>query len=87
MKSQIVRISSETHLRLKAMAAASGETIVEILSKAVDAYRREMLLKDANIAFAKLKENEKLWKDEKNEREEWGTTLTDGLDKGQIPHG
>jgi len=69
------------------MAAASGETIVEILSKAVDAYRREMLLKDANIAFAKLKENEKLWKDEKNEREEWGTTLTDGLDKGQIPHG
>ena len=83
MKSQIVRISSETHSRLKAMAAASGETLGELLTKAVDAYRREGLLNDANKAFAKLKEDEELWKGEQNEREEWGTTLADGLEKNE----
>ncbi|MDI9368221.1 MAG: hypothetical protein QM445_07695 [Thermotogota bacterium] len=81
MKTQIVRISSETHSRLKAMASASGEPIGEILAKAVDAYRRKMLLNDANRAFARLKEREELWKDEQNEREEWETALADGLDK------
>ena len=83
MKTQIVRISSETHSRLKAMALASGETIGEILAKAVDAYRREMLLNDANRAFAKLKEREELWKDEQKEREEWETALADGLDRDE----
>ena len=83
MKTQIVRISSETHSRLKAMALASGETIGEILAKAVDAYRREMLLNDANRAFARLKEREELWKDEQKEREEWETALADGLDKDE----
>ena len=83
MKTQIVRISSETHSRLKAMASASGETIGEILAKAVDAYRREMLLNDANRAFAKLKEREELWKDEQKEREEWETALADGLKKDE----
>ncbi len=83
MKTQIVRISSETHSRLKAMASASGETIGEILAKEVDAYRREMLLNDANRAFARLKEREELWKDEQKEREEWETALADGLDKDE----
>lgn len=78
-----MRISSETHSRLKAMALASGETIGEILAKAVDAYRREMLLNDANRAFAKLKEREELWKDEQKEREEWETALADGLKKDE----
>jgi len=83
LKTQIVRISSETHSRLKAMASASGETIGEILAKAVDAYRRKMLLNDANRAFARLKERKELWKDEQNEREEWETALADGLEKDE----
>ena len=83
MKTQIVRISSETHSRLKTMASASGETIGEILAKAVDAYRRKMLLNDANRAFARLKERKELWKDEQNEREEWETALADGLEKDE----
>jgi len=83
LKTQIVRISSETHSRLKAMASVSGETIGEILAKAVDAYRREMLLNDANRAFARLKEREELWKDEQNEREEWETALADALKKDE----
>jgi len=65
------------------MASASGETIGEILAKAVDAYRRKMLLNDANRAFARLKERKELWKDEQNEREEWETALADGLEKDE----
>lgn len=83
MKTQIVRISSETHSRLKAMASASGETIGEILAKAVDVYRRKMVLNDSNRAFARLKERKELWKDEQNEREEWETALADGLEKDE----
>ena len=62
MKTQIVRVPFETHSRLKAMASASGETIGEILAKAVESYRRELLLEDTNEAFSKLKEQADLWK-------------------------
>ena len=78
MKTQIVRIPFETHLRLKAMASASGETIGEILAKAVESYRRELLLEDTNEAFSKLKEQAALWKGELDEREEWEGALLDG---------
>ena len=83
MKTQVVRVPSETHSRLKAMASASGETIGEVLVKAVESFRREMLLNSTNEAFAKLREKESLWKDEQNERDEWEATLDDGLDDNE----
>ncbi|CCU85405.1 MAG: hypothetical protein PHO82_11460 [Mesotoga sp.] len=78
MKTQIVRVPFETHSRLKAMASASGETIGEILAKAVESYRRVLLLEDTNEAFSKLKEQADLWKGELDEREEWEGSLLDG---------
>lgn len=78
MKTQIVRVPFETHSMLKAMASASGETIGEILAKAVESYRRELLLEDTNEAFSKLKEQADLWKGELDEREEWEGSLLDG---------
>jgi len=60
------------------MASASGETIGEILAKAVESYRRELLLEDTNEAFSKLKEQADLWKGELGEREEWEGSLLDG---------
>jgi hypothetical protein len=60
------------------MASASGKTIGEMLSKAVESYRRELLLEDTNEAFAKQKEQGDLWKGELVEREEWEGTLSDG---------
>jgi len=78
LKTQIVRVPFETHSMLKAMASASGETIGEILAKAVESYRRELLLEDTNEAFSKLKEQADLWKGELDEREEWEGSLLDG---------
>jgi len=60
------------------MASASGKTIGEMLAKAVESYRRELLLEDTNEAFSKLKEQGDLWKGELVEREEWEGTLSDG---------
>jgi len=60
------------------MASASGETIGEILAKAVESYRRELLLEDTNEAFSKLREQADLWKGELDEREEWEGSLLDG---------
>jgi len=60
------------------MASASGETIGEILAKAVESYRRVLLLEDTNEAFSKLKEQADLWKGELDEREEWEGSLLDG---------
>ena len=83
MNTQVVRVPSETHSRLKAMASARGETIGEVLVKAVESFRREMLLNDTNKAFAKLRESEHLWKNEQSERDEWEATLVDGLDDNE----
>jgi len=83
LNTQVVRVPTETHSRLKAMASARGETIGEVLVKAVESFRRQMLLNDANEAFGKLRQNEKLWKDEHHEREEWEATLADGLDNNE----
>jgi len=51
-----------------------------ILDRAIEAYRRERFLRDANADFAALKKNRKAWREELAERKLWERTLGDGLD-------
>jgi len=80
MPSANVRISEETREILRELAHQEGESMQEILDKAVENYRRQKFLDDANTAFAALKKNPKAWKEELEEREIWDQTLNDGLD-------
>lgn len=79
MPSASVRISEETRETLRELAHQEGESMQAILDKAVESYRRQKFLDDANAAFAALKSNPEAWKEELDERKLWDQTLNDGL--------
>ena len=48
--------------------------------KAVEEYRRQRLLDEANAAYSALRGDEREWQEELVERRDWEATLPDGLD-------
>ena len=62
------------------MAEQSGESMPKVLDNAIEAYRRQKFLEQANAAYRALKSNAKSWKEERAEREAWNATLADGLE-------
>lgn len=75
-----VRIGRQAHRKLKVLAKSSGDSLTEALDKAIEAYRRERFLDEANAAYAALKKNKAGWRQEQTERREWDATMTDGLE-------
>lgn len=71
MASTSVRLSQEAYQHLQAIAEQTGETQQQILARAVEAYRRQIFLDDANAAFERLRKDTRLWKHEQQERAEW----------------
>jgi hypothetical protein len=61
------------------------DSMQAVLDKAIERYRRERFLRDANADFAALKRNRRAWKKELKERELWGHTLSDGLPEEWTP--
>ena len=51
-----------------------------VLEKAIETYRRQKFLEEANASYAALKANPKKWKEETAERELWDSTSADGLE-------
>ncbi len=80
MPSETVRVRPVTHAKLKQLARQSGLSMPQLLEKAIEAYRRENLLKEANRAYAALHGNARSWAEEQSERAEWDATLADGLE-------
>ena len=52
-----------------------------VLKEAIDRYRREKFLEEANRAFASLRSDPGAWREEQQEREIWGHTAGDGLEE------
>ena len=75
-----ITINKNTHDVLLRISKQSGDNLQTLLDKAVEQYRRQMFLLQANQAFVTLRKNELLWQDELNERQEWDRTLTDEID-------
>lgn len=71
MASVPVRLSEEAHQILQRIAEQTGDSLQKILSRAVEEYRRKLFLEDANAAFARLRQDKKLWKHEQKERTDW----------------
>lgn len=78
MSGTTVRISNRSAQILKKIAKQKGESLQKILDEAVEEHRRTLILKEANSAYARLKNDSSLWDEEKLERDQWATTLTDG---------
>ncbi len=74
-----VRISLHTHELLRQLAEEEDNSMQAVLDKAIERYRRDKFLRDANADFAALKRDKKAWKDELKERDLWEQTLADGL--------
>jgi hypothetical protein len=53
----------------------------EVLDRAVEAYRRQIFLREANSAFALLRDNPKAWDAETEERQVWDVAVGDGVER------
>lgn len=80
MPSVTVRISSTARKMLRELAANTGESMQSLLDKAIEAYRRECFLDQANEAFAALRRDPKKWKAEIEERNAWDATLAENVE-------
>jgi predicted transcriptional regulator len=80
MRSATVRISAKARQMLRELAAQSGESMQEILDKAIDHYQREQFWKEANASFAALRQDAEAWQHELAERALWDNTLMDGIE-------
>jgi hypothetical protein len=50
-----------------------------VLDRAIELYRRQALLEQANAAYAALRASPEAWQEELGEREAWEATLADDL--------
>ena len=75
-----MRVSENVRLSLGTLAAEMGVSMKSVLEDAVEAYRRQCFLQEANEAYAALRGDPVAWKAEAEEREEWDNTLSDGLE-------
>ena len=64
---------------LRALAEETDESMMEILDKAIETYRRQRFLAGLNADFAALRKKKAAWEEELAERRTWNAALTDGL--------
>jgi hypothetical protein len=74
-----VKINAETYAKLKETVAETGEPMIVVLAKAVDAYRRQAFLEGVNADFAALRNDCRAWAEEQSDRAAWDATLADDL--------
>lgn len=80
MPAETVRVTPDTHRRLKELAEMTGEPMTVILKRAVEAYRRDRFLDECDRAYARLKGDAQEWAEELAERKVWEGALADGLE-------
>ena len=79
-QSATVRISEQSHYRLRELAAQSGEPMQAVLDKAVEQYRRQKFLEKCHAAYCVLQQDPAAWADYQQEFAAWDVTLLDGLE-------
>ena len=77
MATGTVRINQKSHNILRQIASKEGKPMQTILEAAIEEYRRQSFLHEANAAYAALRGDPKKWKEELAERKDWESTLAD----------
>jgi hypothetical protein len=80
MSAPTVRISEASHQILKELAQQTGQTMMAVLDKALDVYRRKVFFEQLNAGYAELRADPEAWAEHLAERKLWDATLMDGLD-------
>ena len=79
MSAPTVQISEESHQILKELAEQTCQPMMDVLGKALDAYRRKLFFEQMNAGYAYLRADPKAWEEHLAERKPWDETLMDGL--------
>lgn len=66
---------------LQELSAQTGKQHQQIIHEALEAFYGELLLDDINAAFAQLKRDERVWREEQAERTAW-----DGSAANRVTH-
>ena len=82
MPSTTIRIDQQALAVLREIARRQQQSVQTVLKQAIDSYRREKFLEQANAAFATLRRNPAVWSEEQQERHLWDQAATDGLERG-----
>jgi hypothetical protein len=77
---ETVRIEPAAHAALVEIARAKHVSLMEALSRAVEAYRRDLFLDGVANDFMALRDDSPAWAEELAERAAWDTTSRDGLE-------
>jgi hypothetical protein len=80
MSAPTVRISEASHQLLTQLAKQTGQTTMDVLDKALDAYRRKLFFEQLNAGYAELRADPEAWAEHLAERKLWDATLMDGLE-------
>jgi hypothetical protein len=80
MSAPTVPISEASHRILKELAEQTGQSMLDVLDKALDAYRRKLFFEQMNAGYADLRADPEAWAEHLAERKQWDATLMDGLD-------
>jgi hypothetical protein len=75
-----VPISDASRQMLQQLAEHTGQSMSDVLDKALEAYRRKVFLDAVNAGYAALRDDPVAWAEFESERKEWDATLMDGLD-------
>ncbi len=80
MSAPTIRISEVSHQILKELAEQTGLSMMDVLDKALDTYRRKLFFEQMNAGYAELRADSESWAEHLAERAQWDATLMDGLD-------
>jgi hypothetical protein len=80
MSRPTVPISEASYDILMELAAQTGQTMTEVLARALDAYRRKLFFEQLYAGYAELRADPEAWAEHLAERKQWDATLMDGLD-------
>ena len=75
-----VRISESSHRALRDLADREHAGLQTVLERAIESYRRQRFLEEANRTYAALRSDSVAWGAELDERADWDHTVDDGSD-------
>ena len=76
----MVRMKNRDHQILKERAEVTGDSMSDLLGRAVEGLRRKHFLSGLADDFADLRVRDGTWAEERNEREAWDSALGDDLE-------
>jgi predicted transcriptional regulator len=80
MSTTTIRVSTKIRDTLDELAQNTGLSTQQLLEQALEAYRRQRLLQEANAAYEALAADPQAWRDFQQELSDWNETVADGLE-------